>query len=106
MSEEEYYMCKLELDKEYYREKLKLEFANKKPKIIDEASHWKEFEHSAGVAAASGTMAIISIGEQEGLEAGVAALTTVAATVRATSALAVVSGAKAINFFRSLFDEN
>lgn len=106
MAEEEYYKRKLELDKEYYKQKLELELAKKKPKLLDETSHWKEFEHSAGVAAASATMAIISIGEQEGLEAGVAALTTAAATARATSALAVVSGAKTVNFLRSLFDEN
>lgn len=106
MAEEEYYKRKLELDSEYYKKKLEKEFDKKAPKLLDEESHWKQFEHSAGVAAASATMAVISIGDQEGLEASVATITTVCAAARATSALAVVSGAKTVNFFRSLFYEN
>lgn len=103
MAEAEYYEKKLQLDREYYERKLELEFNQKRPKPIDEASHWREFERSAGVAAAAATMTVLSAKEQEGLEAGVAALTTACATARATSALAVVSGAKTLNFVRTLF---
>lgn len=106
MAEEEYYKRKLALDREYYERKLEMEFARKGPKLLDETAHWKEFEHSAGVAAAAATMAVISVGENEGLEAGVAALTTACATARATSALAVASSAKTLNFVRSFFHEN
>lgn len=103
MAEEVYYGKKLELEREYYKRKLELEFSTKEMKKLEEDSHWKEFEHSAGVAAASVTMTIISIGKQEGLEASVAALTTVCATVRATSALAILSGAKTVNIAKSIF---
>lgn len=106
MAEEQYYERKLELDREYYKQKIDMEFSKKHPKLLDETSHWKEFEHSAGVAAASATMAFISIGDQEGLEASVAALTTACATARATTALACASGAKTINIIRSFFHEN
>ena len=106
MAEEEYYKRRLELDREYYKRRIEMEFVEQTPKMLDETSHWKQFEHSAGVAAAAATMAVISIGNQESIEASVAALTTVCATTRATGALAHVSGVKTVNFVRSFFHEN
>ena len=103
MTEEEYYKRKLEIEREYYNQKLHKEFDKKAPKLLEENKHWKEFEHSAGVAAAAGTMALTAIREREGLEATVATITTICATVRATTALAVVSGAKSFNLVSSLF---
>ena len=101
MAEKEYYEKKLEIERDYYNKKLKNEF--KVPERINESAHWNQFEHSAGVAAAAATMTLISVSEQEGLEATVAAMTTVCATARATTSLITVSGAKTINLIRSLF---
>ena len=100
-----YYEKKLELDREYYAKRLEMEFAHKKRKPINEQKRWKEFEQSAGVAAAAATMTFLSAKEAEGIETGVAAATTICAGARATGALVSISGAKTLNFVRSIFQD-